>query len=324
MNKYKTNYTEISKDIPKAARLIKKGKVISFPTETVYGLGADLFNEKAVKEIFRLKGRAQDNPLIAHISNKKDIYKIAREVPDIVHPIINKFWPGPLTIVLKKKKIVPKTPTAGLDTIAIRMPSNKMALELIKLSRTPIVAPSANISGSPSGTTAKHVFDDFNERIPMILDGGKCKIGFESTVLDLTSKVPTILRPGFITESDLRELIKNISENKSKNIKKAKSPGMKYKHYSPKARVILFKNYNNLKIDANMKNAFIFYNNFDFPKNKLIKNYNRNLLKFGKDLFYNFRYFDKLNIGNIYVERVPTIGIGKAIMNRLIKASRKK
>ncbi len=195
----------------------------------------------AVSEIFKVKGRPQDNPLIAHISDISQIKKLAKDFPKSAQKLTKKFWPGPLTIVLKKKKVVSDIVTAGLDSVAIRMPNNKIALELIKQSKVPIVAPSANISGKPSPTTAKHVIEDLNNKISMIIDVGCCKVDLESTVIDFTSNTSTILRPGYITKEDIEEVIGEVefSNLNSKNGDKPKAPGMKYTHYSPKAKVIL-------------------------------------------------------------------------------------
>ncbi len=229
--------------IRQAVRLIRRGEVVAFPTETVYGLGANALNPSAVKKIFEAKGRPADNPLIIHIHNKKDLKKLARDIPEITEKIIEKFWPGPLTIVLKKSKIVPKITTGGLNTVAIRMPQNKIASLLIKEAGVPLAAPSANFFGRPSPTLAKHVSADLAGRISMILDGGKTKIGIESTVIDLTGKTPMLLRPGGVTLEQIQRLLGEIKIHPMIKGKKSKlihrSPGMKYKHYSPNAKVIL-------------------------------------------------------------------------------------
>ncbi len=226
------------KDIKKAGEIIRKGGMVAFPTETVYGLGANALDEEAVQKIFQAKGRPSDNPLIIHIAEKKELYNLAEKVPQKAERLITRFWQGQLTIILKKKSIIPKTTTGGLDTVAVRMPDNKIALALIKESGVPIAAPSANISGKPSPTIVEHVIHDLNGRINMIINGGKTRIGVESTVIDLTQKIPAILRPGYITLKQIKEEI-----GKARMAKRTsnKSPGMKYRHYAPEAELILIK-----------------------------------------------------------------------------------
>ena len=227
--------TTITNDSKIAADFIKSGEVAAFPTETVYGLGADAYNEKAVRKIFKAKGRPADNPLIVHVDKKKDISVLAKEITPSAKKIISKFFPGPVTVILKKNEIVPDVVTAGLDTIAIRMPASKIARELIKLSGVPIAAPSANLSGSPSPTNFLHVLRDMKGKIPCLLIGPAAKYGLESTVIDCTGKFPVILRPGSVTLEQIKKLDKNAVYQK--NARKIKSPGQKYRHYSPKAKV---------------------------------------------------------------------------------------
>jgi len=270
----------------RAAKLIMQNELVAFSTETVYGLGANALNKKAVEKIFIAKGRPQDNPLIVHIANKKQLNELVLNVPKKANILINKFWPGPLTIVLKKSKKVPKIITAGLDSVAIRMPRNKTALELIKNS-CPIAAPSANTSGKPSPTNAEHVYDDLKNKIPLILDGGKCKIGIESTVIDFTRKIPTILRPGKITKKMIEKLIGKINIANEKT--KVKSPGMKYRHYSPKAKVILIDDLKRLKINENEK-IIIITKTKNHYKNKIEYKTNKEL---AQNIFYWFREADK-------------------------------
>ncbi|HAA64145.1 MAG TPA: threonylcarbamoyl-AMP synthase, partial [Thermoanaerobacter sp.] len=227
-----------------AAKVIKEGGLVAFPTETVYGIGANSFNEEAIKKIFIAKGRPQDNPLIVHIAELEQIYDLVKEVPQKAKTLMKKFWPGPLTLIFKKSQKVPYVNTAGMDTVAIRMPSNTIAHLLIKRAEVPISAPSANVSGKPSPTDASHVIEDLYGKVDVIIDGGKCDVGVESTVLDLTEKVPVILRPGAVTLEMLREVIGNVEVDPSLLKKpqedlKPKSPGMKYKHYSPNAEVYI-------------------------------------------------------------------------------------
>ena len=221
-----------------AAKLIREGEVVAFPTETVYGLGGDCFNDDAVKRIYAAKGRPSDNPLIVHISTLSDVYRVAKDVPDAYFRLAEKFLPGPLTVILPKADDLPLSCTGGLDTVAVRYPAHKMARDFIKATGTLIAAPSANVSTHVSPTTAKHVYDDLNGRIPLILDGGECEGGIESTIITLCREIPTILRPGIITERDLSTVLNEVELFKGK-VEKAEAPGMKYKHYAPKAPLTL-------------------------------------------------------------------------------------
>ncbi|TLX86966.1 MAG: threonylcarbamoyl-AMP synthase [Thaumarchaeota archaeon] len=231
--------------IRKAANLIRKGEVIAFPTETVYGLGGNALDPSSVSKIYKIKGRPSDNPLIVHIADIKTFSTLVSEIPPDASRIISKFWPGPITLVLKKSRILPEITTGGLNTVAVRMPKNNVALELIKESRFPIAAPSANISGKPSPTNATHVKDDLNGKIKLILDGGSTEIGIESTVIDMTQRTPVILRPGGISKESIEDEIGKVHSHNShlglhgSTINMNKSPGMKYRHYSPNAQVIL-------------------------------------------------------------------------------------
>ena len=228
-----------NKSIAEAANLIKKGELVAFPTETVYGLGANAFDENAVAKIFEAKGRPQDNPLIVHLSSYKDVEKVAKDIPDAFYALAKKFMPGPLTVVLSKGDSVPYRVTAGGETVAVRVPKKKWARKLIA-SSMPLAAPSANKSKHISPTTAKHTYDDLNGLIPMVLDGGPCEVGIESTVLDLTADTPTILRPGYVTEDMLLKVLHSVVTFSGK-IKIAKSPGMKYMHYAPKVYTVVAK-----------------------------------------------------------------------------------
>lgn len=228
-----------NKSIAEAANFIKKGELVAFPTETVYGLGANAFDENAVAKIFEAKGRPQDNPLIVHLSSYKDVEKVAKDIPDAFYALAKKFMPGPLTVVLSKGDSVPYRVTAGGETVAVRVPKKKWARKLIAASM-PLAAPSANKSKHISPTTAKHTYDDLNGLIPMVLDGGPCEVGIESTVLDLTADTPTILRPGYVTEDMLLKVLHSVVTFSGK-IKIAKSPGMKYTHYAPKVYTVVAK-----------------------------------------------------------------------------------
>lgn len=229
--------------IKEAAEVIKNGGTVAFPTETVYGLGADALNPAAVKKIFKAKGRPSDNPLIVHVADINDLKLIAKRLSEPALSLINEFWPGPLTIILKRKKVVPDIVTGGLDTIAVRMPDNGIALSLIIKSGAPLVAPSANLSGKPSPTGARDVAADLSGKIDMIIDGGKTRIGIESTVIDMTTKPPVLLRPGGLPVEEIEKVtgtVRRLSEVPAVlRSEPARSPGMKYRHYAPKARMTI-------------------------------------------------------------------------------------
>ncbi len=227
----KTRVVCAEQGLDEAVSLIKSGELVVFPTETVYGLGADALNPEAVKKIFEAKGRPQDNPLIVHIASVEQAREIAREVPPEFYALAERFMPGPLTVVLEKSEAVPSVVTAGGHTVAIRMPRNEIARKLIALS-SPVAAPSANRSKHVSPTAAEHVLYDLDGRVPLILDGGECGVGIESTVLDLTTDIPTVLRPGAVTADMISEVLGKVS-SAGKIIGVAKSPGMKYEHYAP-------------------------------------------------------------------------------------------
>ncbi len=230
--------------IAAAEQLLSKGEVVAVPTETVYGLAAAAFHEQAVKRIFMAKGRPADNPLIVHVANLKMVYPLVVEVPKQLDKLAAKFWPGPLTIVMKKSGLIPDVVTCGLDTVAIRMPSHPAMKRLIEVCGYPLAAPSANTSGKPSPTTAAHVLDDLDGKIPLILDGGSCAVGVESTVVSLAGEVPVLLRPGAVTLAQLRAVLGEVKvaagvSEPPPDGEKPLSPGMAHTHYSPKARVIL-------------------------------------------------------------------------------------
>jgi len=320
------------KAISYAANLIKKGEVVAFPTETVYGLGADATNANAVKKIFEVKGRPRDNPLIVHICQYEQIADIAYGTAEIIQ-FAKKFWPGPLTIILKKKDIIPNLVTAGLDTVAIRMPKNKVALVLIDASGVPIAAPSANLSGKPSGTTADEVYQDFRGKIPLILDGGKTEIGVESTVVNLLIDPPVILRPGGVTYEALKKYVSNITVAKQKvdDSEIPLSPGLKYRHYAPKSRLIVvfgkhdkqFEYINNECLRLKDKNPYILclHPEHEHPSNLNVIKIGLTLRDIQKNLFSALRELDKRNVQVAFVESVEEKEEGFAIMNRIKKAA---
>lgn len=328
-------------DISKAAELLKLGGLVAFPTETVYGLGADGFNKDASKKIYAAKGRPSDNPLILHIADWEQLDKIASHISEDAKKVMRAFWPGPLTVILDKREEVPYETTGGLDTVAIRMPSHPVARRLLKESQVCVAAPSANTSGRPSPTTAKYVIEDMDGKIDMIIDGGAVGIGIESTIVDFTSEVPTILRPGFITLEMLRELIPNVVLDKALTAQgrvehiKAKAPGMKYKHYAPKADLCLVKGERNrvvAKINelAREKEEEGYHvgvigteENIPDYKIGMIKNIGKRgeETDIAANLYRILREFDDSDVQYIYSEAFEEEELGQAIMNRLKKAA---
>ncbi|MCD6189218.1 MAG: threonylcarbamoyl-AMP synthase [Thermococcus sp.] len=321
------------KNIRIGARFIKEGKLVAFPTETVYGLGADALNESAVKRIFEAKGRPPDNPLIVHIADFSQVYELAREVPEKAKMLAEKFWPGPLTIVLPKEDKVPYATTGGLDTVAIRMPAHEIALALIEESKRPIAAPSANISGKPSPTLAEHVADDFYGKIECIIDGGETKIGVESTVIDLTTEPPVLLRPGGLPLEEIEKVIGKIKIHpavKGKPVKLAKAPGMKYRHYAPEAQVVVIEG-ERKKVKEKIKELVKEYKaqgmkvgvmaTGDFYEANAYFNIGESEEEIAKNLFKALRELDKSGVDIILAEGVEERGLGLAVMNRLKKAA---
>lgn len=227
-----------AENIQLAGKIIAQGGLVAFPTETVYGLGADAKNENAVRGIFCAKERPADNPLIVHIADRADLSNLVQNMPKTAEKLMELFWPGPLTMIFQRAECIPDIVTAGLDTVAVRMPDDPTALELICAAGVPIAAPSANRSGRPSPTSAKYVMEDLNGRIDAVLDGGDCAVGVESTVLDMSGEIPTLLRPGAVTLEQLKEVLGEVNGGKSvQGAEVPKSPGMKYKHYAPRAEV---------------------------------------------------------------------------------------
>ncbi len=319
------------RDIIEASKMITNGELVIFPTETVYGIGANGLDENAVKNIFIAKGRAQDNPLILHVSNIDMIDDIAKDINKIERKLIDIFFPGPLTIILNKKDIVPNVVSGGLDTVGVRMPSNKIANLLIKNSGVPIAAPSANISGKPSGTTLGDIKDEFDNKVSCMIDGGNTLIGVESTVIRVIDNKIKILRPGKITVEDFKfygfdvELDNNIfSEVKSGE--KVLSPGMKYRHYAPQKECLLIytneinKFVEEVNKNSKVKNVLVVCknNNMRYFKNSI--GMGNSLEDISHNIFHILREVDKTNYDLIIIEDVKKEGLGIAIMNRLIRA----
>ena len=317
-----------------AANLIKSGKLVAIPTETVYGLGADGLNPEAVAKIFVAKGRPQDNPLILHIARTEDMEKFCHSIPDAAYRLAEEFWPGPLTLVLPARDIVPKCTTAGLPTVAVRCPDNAVTREIIRLAGVPVAAPSANISGKPSTTTAQHVLHDHDGNIAAIVDGGACQVGVESTIVDLTEERPRLLRPGGITPEQLISVLGDLVVDKAvtAQIDKdavVKAPGMKYKHYAPQADVVI--------VAGSREQAAAYIHRHITSKDRVLCFEEElpfyadcNPLAYGQEacveslsagLFAALRELDDPAISKVYARCPEGGGVAYAVQNRLKKAA---
>lgn len=331
--------------LEQAGEIIRQGGLVGFPTETVYGLGADAFNVSASKKIYEAKGRPSDNPLIVHISDRRMLDSLVEEIPEKAKIMMDRFWPGPMTLIFKKSAIVPKTITGGLDTVAIRMPDNDIARAVIEAAGTGIAAPSGNLSGKPSPTIAEHMIDDMDGRIDMIIDGGMVGMGLESTIVDVTCDPPVILRPGFITREMLEEVTGTVEYDKAIFAKQGedvhpKAPGMKYRHYAPAGEFTMYQGEEKTVAGEIIKQALV----------KQEKGYKVGIITTGQhkslyeklaesnievvtigdaerpetianNLYKVLRDFDKNKTEYIYGETFDEKNIGQAIMNRLTKAA---
>ena len=321
LNIEKVSPEEKAAALKKAGEIIREGGLVAFPTETVYGLGADALNAEASAKIYAAKGRPSDNPLIVHIHDVDQVYEIASEVPEAAKKVMEKFWPGPLTVILNKKSCVPDGTTGGLKTVAIRMPSHPLARDFIRESGRMIAAPSANTSGRPSPTLASHVYEDMQGRIPLILDGGAVGIGIESTIIDMSTDTPTILRPGYITKDMLEEVLPKVNIDPAvtgRTMKKnvvAKAPGMKYRHYAPKGQLTL--------VEGDRVGVI--------GTDETLDSYHADILRsigsrqkpetVAANLYRILREFDDLECDYMYSESFFEQGLGNAIMNRMLKAA---
>lgn len=327
-------------DLQEAAQILQAGGLVAFPTETVYGLGANAMDSKAAKRIYDAKGRPSDNPLIVHISQMNEIELLAREIPESAYQLARTFWPGPLTIILKKRACVPNDTTGGLDTVAIRLPANQIARSLIAVSGVFIAAPSANLSGKPSPTKAEHVIQDLNGKVDMIIDGGSATLGLESTIVDLSGSIPMILRPGCITQAMLQNVIGAIEYDPA-ILKKPdlnlipKAPGMKYRHYAPEGSLTIYEGNTELVVKAINKEA---KEKIEVGKRVGIiateetkALYHHGSIKtigsrkdeasIAAGLYAVLREFDEMHMEYIYSESYANNSLGHAIMNRLLKAA---
>jgi L-threonylcarbamoyladenylate synthase len=311
--------TKVTQSPTIAARFILHGEVVAFPTETVYGLGANIFNEEAIRKIFIAKGRPTDNPLIAHISDLSQLEFITSSVPPIAQKLIRRFFPGPLTLVLPKGERVPSLATGGLKTLGVRMPRHPIAQQFLRACGMPIVAPSANLSGRPSPTTFQAVRDDLEGRIGCILKGDQTQVGLESTVVDCTGRVPIVLRAGAVTLEQLQAAIPETRMANQRFQTTPKSPGQKYRHYSPRARVVIC-HYPQYTIAAE-DSAFI---GLEAPPHAII--FKRLMIcksveDYARALFQFFRECDEAEVNTIYCQAVSEEGLGRALMDRLERAS---
>ena len=310
--------TLLTSDPHEAARFIQRGEVVAFPTETVYGLGADVFNESAIGKVFAAKGRPSDNPLIAHVSHQDQIAQLVSFTPDFAKALIAAFFPAPLTLVLPKHERVPLLASAGLSTIGVRMPRHEMAREFITACGTPLVAPSANLSGSPSPTTWQAVAADLTGRIACILQGAQTDIGLESTVVDCTGDAPVILRAGGVTLEQLQAVVASSRKADAADLHQPKSPGLKYRHYAPHATVMIVNDVN--EMENHETAAWI---GLHAPRSigwNLIKQC-ADVTQYAHELFAFFRECDAQGVKAIYCEAVEDKGLGVALMDRIRRAA---
>lgn len=309
--------TKVTRSPDEAAEYIKLGGIVAFPTETVYGLGADVFNATAVGKIFQAKRRPADNPLIAHIGDRSQIVSLAEGVPEVADRFIAAFFPGPLTVVLPKSERVPSIATAGLETIGVRMPANTVSLEFLAACATPIVAPSANLSGRPSPTTWRAVIEDLDGRIDCILQSGPTQVGLESTVVDCTAEIPLVLRAGAVSLKQLQAIVPQTKTYVPAADERPRSPGVKHKHYSPNARVWIVDS-GDVPPDAGSA-AYIglekAQNTFAFERICSSAD------EYAHEIFEFFRECDRRGIASIYCQKVEETGIGAALMDRLRRAA---
>jgi len=326
-------------NIELCANEIKNGNLVAFPTETVYGLGTNALDEKSVTKIFSIKGRPEDNPLIVHVSSIEEVKPLVKAIPEIFGKLTDIYWPGPLTLIMQKSDIIPDNVTAGLKTVAIRMPAHPAALALIRASGSPLAAPSANPSGRPSPTKASHVVNDIGGRIQYILDGGDCDVGIESTVLDVSGDTPKILRPGYVTYDELKDLLENVDiagtemasdKDKTEDAATPKSPGMKYRHYAPKAPLTAVigtpeKTAEYIIARMNDDTAALMFDDFTISHPNIISfGHSEDYSTQASNLFDALRKADDLNVSFIYAQVPPEEGLGLAVANRIKKAAGKK
>lgn len=329
----KTKVIDITKQydlaLSESARLLRDGELVAIPTETVYGLAANALDETAVKKIYLAKGRPSDNPLIVHISKIQELPRLVAEVPDKVKIMAEKFWPGPLTMIMKKSDKIPNAVSGGLDTVAVRMPKSRYARAIIENAGVALAAPSANLSGSPSPTSAKYVLSDMNGRIPLIIDAGSCEIGVESTVISFAQEPPVLLRPGAVTLEEITELIGEVEVahavlNELKQGEKAASPGMKYKHYAPKADITIIKgSLDDFLRYIEGRDCFVLCFEGEEANFEKCVTYGRenSALSQANRLFEALRELDEKGAKKVYARCPEISGMGLAVYNRLIRSA---
>lgn len=324
------------KDIAEAAQILRDGGLVAFPTETVYGLGADAMNDEAVGKVYAAKGRPSDNPMIVHVAKTEDLKSLTENITEDMKKLAESFWPGPLTMVVRARPGVSRITTGGLDTVAVRMPDNETALRLIEKAGVPIAGPSANLSGHPSPTSSSHVYDDLHDRIDAVIQGEKCKVGIESTVVDMTGELPVILRPGVVTAEQIGQVLCKKVEIDPAIIQKPqitrdgglletgddfkpKSPGMKYKHYAPKAEMIIYVG------DADKVRLAIAAEKMERvefgQKVGILMFDNQSPEEAAHEFFSQLRAFDKRGVDVILAAALEEDGVGLAVMNRMFKSA---
>jgi L-threonylcarbamoyladenylate synthase len=316
--------------ILQAAKVLQRGGLVAFPTETVYGVGADALNAEAVQKIFVAKGRPLDNPIIVHVAGVEDLELIVDRVTPEQTALMDRFWPGPLTMIFRQSERLPSAVTAGRNTVAVRMPRNAVALALIRASERPIAAPSANLSGRPSPTSAEHVLQDLKGRIDLILDGGPVEVGLESTVLDTSRRPPVILRPGAVTREELEVMLGTVAVGGQGRLM-ARSPGTRHRHYSPRARLTLVAENDagttsrlvEQHLQASRRVGVIIHSSMPVKDNPMVtvRILPKELDKFARQLFAVMRELDQMGVDEMIIEKTDEKGIGAAVMDRLRRAA---
>ncbi len=322
--------------IEEAGRIIREGGLVAFPTETVYGLGGDAFNPRSSSRIYAAKGRPSDNPLIVHIADVADLHRVALSIPDVAYELADRFWPGPLTMIFRKKEDLPRETTGGLDTVAVRLPSDPVARALIRASGGFVAAPSANLSGRPSPTSIRYVMEDLDGRVDAVIDGGDSLIGLESSILDLTSDVPMILRPGAVTKEDFLTVLKEVALDRTiyddQSPEAPKAPGMKYRHYAPRGELTIVHGepdrvvpYINERTGATDEITGVIATDETGSRYHadVVKNIGSRNDEYGiaQNLYRILREMDDEGVDRIYSEDLGGSGIAQATMNRLLKAA---
>ncbi|MFZ1728698.1 MAG: L-threonylcarbamoyladenylate synthase [Bacteroidota bacterium] len=329
-----TDPEHLEQSLATAAALLREGKLVAFPTETVYGLGANALDEAAVRRVYDVKGRPRDNPMIVHVNGREQAVELMQVVPVYFEELVNEFWPGPLTLIVKRNAAVPDVVTAGLDTVAVRLPDHPITRALLRLTDLPVAAPSANLSGRPSPTDARTVFSDLQDLIEAILDGGSCDVGIESTVLDLTSRVPTILRPGTITREDLEDVLQTHVAEAGADAARPLSPGMKYRHYAPRADLFILPMCGDPAMQTAIAAAVIDASGSGRTVGLLAPERYRSCgehvfyslhdgtpVEYARHIYAGLRALDDAHVDIILCPAIIPTGIGLAVMNRLSKAA---